>query len=173
MIGGLTNHYDLIASSDKSAANTVLFLHGLGSSSKDWSEQLPALKPHYHILFMDLRGHGLSNKPAGPYSIREMAADVAGLIAQLNLKDLHVVGLSIGAQVDLQLALDYPAGVATVTAVNSPADMVPRRLRDKFAVLQRKLLVRLLGMRGVGMAIAGRLLPGTEFTDRRQLFAES
>lgn len=78
----------------------------------------------------------------------------------------------MGAQVALQLALDHPAIVVTVTAVNSPADMKPRRLRDKLTVVQRKLLVKLLGMRRVGHIIAGRLLPGDEFTERRQQFAD-
>ncbi len=49
--------------------------------------------------------------------------------------------------------------------------MKPRRLRDKVTVMQHKLLVKLLGMRRVGHIIAGRLLSGDEFTERRQLFA--
>lgn len=150
----------------------MLLLHGLGSSTRDWSEQITALALEYDVLLMDLRGHGQSDKPPGPYSIKVMANDVAMLASELDLTRLHVVGLSMGAQVALQLALDHPSIVATVTAVNCPADMKPRRRRDKWTVAQRKLLVRLMGMRRVGRIIANRILPGDEFTERRQLFAD-
>ncbi len=171
-LDGLAIHYELYPSAANAPVDTVLLLHGLGSSTRDWSEQIPALVPEYNVLLMDLRGHGKSDKPSGPYSIREMANDVAMVISEIELTALHVVGLSMGAQIALQLALDHPEIVATVTAVNSPADMKPRRLRDKLTVVQRKLLVSLLGMRRVGNVIAGRLLPGDEFTERRRLFAD-
>ena len=171
-VDGLAIHYELYPSAANAPVDTVLLLHGLGSSTLDWAEQIPALASVYDVLLVDLRGHGQSDKPPGPYSINDMANDVARVVSELGLTQLHVVGLSMGAQVALQLALDYPALVATVTAVNSPADMKPRRLRDKLTVAQRKLLVRLLGMRRVGRIIANRLLPGDEFTARRQLFAD-
>lgn len=171
-VGNVVLHYEYHDSQVPNSAPVVLLLHGLGSSTLDWADQLPALTPIYKVLLIDLRGHGKSEKPAGPYSIKQMAYDVAKLTASLNLVNLHVVGLSMGAQVALQLALDYPSVVASVTAVNSPANMIPQRLQDKWAVLLRKLLVTLLGMRRLGHIIAGKLLPGEEFTQRRQLFAE-
>lgn len=171
-VNGLGIHYERYPSLTVAPAPTVLLLHGLGSSIRDWSEQIPALIPLYQLLLIDLRGHGESDKPTGHYSIGDMANDVAALITALELRSTHVVGLSMGAQIALQLALDQPELVATITAVNSPANMKPRRLRDKFTVMQRKLLVRLFGMRRVGRIIANRLLPGDEFVDRRLLFAE-
>lgn len=171
-IDDLGIHYELHPSRTEAPVPTVLLLHGLGSSVRDWSEQIPALHPDFQLLLIDLRGHGESDKPAGPYSIHDMANDVAALLGTLGLSGVHVVGLSMGAQVALQLALDHSELVATITVVNSPANMKPRRLRDKLTVLQRKLLVRLLGMERVGRIIAGRLLPGDEFIDRRQLFAD-
>lgn len=171
-VDGLAIHYELYPSTAEGPVATVLLLHGLGSSTRDWSDQIPALVPEYQLLLADLRGHGQSDNPQGPYSIGAMAKDVASLVTVLALTDIHVVGLSMGAQVALQLALDYPAIVATVTVVNSPANMKPRRLRDKLTIIQRKSLVRLLGMRRLGRIIASRLLPGDEFTERRQLFAD-
>lgn len=171
-INGLNLHYELVASTEMESAATVVFLHGLGSSSKDWSDQVPVLLPKFSVLLVDLRGHGLSDKPAGPYSIKGMAADVASLLAYLNLTAVHAVGLSMGAQIAMQLALDSPNAVTSVTAVNSPADMVPRRITDKLQVLQRKLLVKLLGMRRVGTVIAKKLFPDDKFAERRVLFEQ-
>jgi len=101
-----------------------------------------------------------------------MSSDVYSLASELKLTDIHCVGLSMGAQVALQLALDNPAIVASVTAVNSPADMKPKRLQDKLAIVQRKALVNLLGMRKVGQVVAKKLLPGDVFIDRRRVFAD-
>lgn len=171
-VGSIALHYEYYDSQAPGSAPIVLLLHGLGSSTLDWADQLPALTPLYKVLLIDLRGHGKSEKPAGPYSIKQMAGDIAKLTESLNLSNLHIVGLSMGAQVALQLALDYPAIVATITAVNTPANMIPHRLKDKWAVLLRKLLVPVLGLRRLGHIIAGKLLPGEEFTQRRQLFAE-
>ncbi|MFK7861557.1 MAG: alpha/beta fold hydrolase [Granulosicoccus sp.] len=158
-------HYQRHACTAKSPVSTVVFLHGLGSSILDWSEQTPAFTPFYDVLLIDLRGHGLSDKPPGTYSIQQMALDVYTLVRDLELDNIHCVGLSMGAQVALQLALDKPEIVASVTAVNSPADMVPKRFRDKLAILQRKILVNLLGMTITGQVIAKKLLPGDAFTE--------
>lgn len=171
-VNGCLIHYQQYASAAKEPVSTVIFLHGLGSSIRDWSDQIPALIPFYNVLLVDLRGHGQSDKPLGPYSIQQMSCDIYTLANELELNNVHCVGLSMGAQVALQLALDYPAIVASVVAVNSPANMKPKRLQDKIAILQRRILVNVLGMRKVGQIIAKRLLPGDAFIDRRQVFAE-
>ena len=72
----------------------------------------------------------------------------------------------------MQLALDYPDRVVSVTAINSPASMVPKRWKDKLTVLQRKLLVKVFGMRKVGEVLSTRLFPGDEFVDIRKQFAK-
>lgn len=153
------------------AAGTMVFLHGLGSSTKDWHHQIDEFSEGYDCIAIDLRGHGQSDKPAGPYSIKQMATDVSEVLTQLQAPPAHLVGLSMGAQVAIQLALDYPLMVSSLTAINSPASMRPRRIRDKLSVIQRKLLVRVLGMRKVGKVLAGRLFPGAQFTDLRETFA--
>ena len=47
----------------------LILLHGLGSSRNDWLMQLMVLIPRYRTVAIDLRGHGLSPRPAGPYRI--------------------------------------------------------------------------------------------------------
>lgn len=150
---------------------TIVFLHGLGSSTKDWQQQIALFSEHYDCITMDLRGHGQSDKPIGPYSIEQMAADVSAALIKLNAPAAHLVGLSMGAQVSMQLALDFPSLVSSLTMINSPANMRPRRLKDKLSVIQRKLIVRFLGMRKVGNVLAGRLFPGDTFVELRETFA--
>ena len=97
----------------------LVLIHGLGSSADDWFLQLPALAPHYLCMAVDLRGHGLSGKPAGRYSVGLFAADVAGLIHALDLAPAHIVGLSLGGMVAQQLAVAHRQVVRSLTLMNT------------------------------------------------------
>ncbi len=86
---------------------TILFLHGGGVGGWDWSLQAEAL-PEYHCLCPDLPGHGLRQRDSG-FTIRGAATDAARLIqTRAGGGRAHVVGLSLGSQVGLQLVADYP-----------------------------------------------------------------
>ena len=88
----------------------LLFIHGLGSSTRDWENQVRYFSDRYRVVVPDLRGHGNSEKPPGPYSIPLFADDIAELITTLDLAPTHVVGLSLGGFVASQLAVER-AGV--------------------------------------------------------------
>jgi len=64
----------------------LLFIHGLGSSSRDWEYQVPCFTERYRVVTPDLRGHGKSDKPPGPYSSLQFACDIAELIRSLDIK---------------------------------------------------------------------------------------
>ena len=53
----------------------VLLLHGLGSSTRDWEYQTAVLSREYRVITMDVRGHGRSSRPPGPYSVAQFAQD--------------------------------------------------------------------------------------------------
>lgn len=150
----------------------LLLLHGLGSSARDWELQIPAWSPHYRLLAWDARGHGRSAKPPGPSSVPQMAADAAGLLRALNAAPAHVVGISMGGMTGLQLALDAPALVRSVTAINAPVDLVPRTMQQHWMLWQRLMIVRLFGMRGVGRFLAKRLFPHSEQAALRDVFVQ-
>ena len=63
----------------------LLFIHGLGSSTLDWQLQVDAFKSTYTVVTVDVRGHGQSSKPTGPYSIRQFADDIAELLRVLKI----------------------------------------------------------------------------------------
>ena len=69
----------------------LVFIHGLGSSTDDWESQVPEFSQYYRVITFDLRGHGKSEKPAGPYQIPMMVADLAGLLQTLNVPAVHLV----------------------------------------------------------------------------------
>jgi pimeloyl-ACP methyl ester carboxylesterase len=97
-----------LAYRDKGSGKPVLLLHGFGASSYTWRYVEPALVAAGHrVLTVDLKGFGQSDKPLNDkYSIFDQAALVSQLIEKLNLKNVTVVGHSLGGGVTLVLALE-------------------------------------------------------------------
>ena len=148
----------------------LLFLHGLGSSTRDWAAQMDYFKNDYRVITADMRGHGRSDKPPGPYSVPMFAADTAALLKTLQISAAHVVGLSMGGMIAFQMAVDIPELLKTMTIVNSGPELVARGLREKLQFLVRTLIPRFLGMRKMGAVLAGRLFPGPGQEDLRREF---
>jgi len=146
----------------------LLFIHGLGSSVRDWEAQRAFFSLHFRVIAFDLRGHGRSDKPPGPYSILGFAADTAELIRWLGLGPTHIVGLSMGGMIAFQLAVSAPELVQSLVIVNSG----PEFILGKLQIVQRKLIVRLLGMRKMGKVLSKRLFPKPEQAGLRQRFVD-
>lgn len=100
-------------------ASPVVFIHGLGSCADDWFMQLPAFAADYRCVAVDLRGHGLSDKPAGDYNVALFATDVAHLLTALGLAPAHIVGLSLGGMVAQQLGIAHPHTVRSLSLLNT------------------------------------------------------
>jgi 3-oxoadipate enol-lactonase len=150
----------------------VLLIHGLGSSTEDWEPQVEALRRDFTVVTYDVRGHGKTTKPAGKYSVRQFATDAATLIEHLGLGPMHVMGLSMGGMIAFQLAADRPELVRSLIIVNSGPEMILRTWKEKIAIYQRSVIVRLMGMTKMGDVLAGRLLPAPEHAALRATFVE-
>jgi 3-oxoadipate enol-lactonase len=101
-------------------AEAVLFLHGLHGSLAWWNWfQTAVFARHYRVLTVDLRGHGKSHKPAGGYSIQNMAEDVYGVLDRLGIARTHICGASMGGMIALQLALAHPDCASCLVLVDS------------------------------------------------------
>jgi pimeloyl-ACP methyl ester carboxylesterase len=147
----------------------LLFIHGLGGSREDWELQIPAFSKQYKVITVDLRGHGRSDKPHGPYSMTMLASDVGDLLQELGVGPTHIVGVSMGGSVALQLAIDRPDVVKTLTIVNSSHEWIVRSFAHRVQLWQRILMPRLLGMRRLGEVLAKR---GVVFPDHVELRAQ-
>ncbi len=150
----------------------LLLIHGLGSSTRDWALQSPAFAERYQVVAFDVRGHGQSDKPPGPYSLPLFAADTAALIRALDIAPAHVAGISMGGMIAFQLAVDAPDLVKSLIVVNAGPELVARTLKERLLVFQRLFFVRLLGMRKMGEVLSKRLFPKPEQEELRQLFVE-
>jgi 3-oxoadipate enol-lactonase len=169
MIKDTKIYYELHGKEDKPV---VLFLHGLGSSVQDWEFQLPAFSQDYHVLLIDMRGHGRSDKPKAQYSMAVFASDVIAVMDSLKIEKVHIVGISMGGMIAFQLAVDYPERISSLCIVNSGPAVVLRSLKDRIAIYSRFVIVRLMGMRKMGAVIAPKLFVDAEQEDLRQTFIE-
>jgi 2-succinyl-6-hydroxy-2,4-cyclohexadiene-1-carboxylate synthase len=75
---------------------------------------VPYFQNTRHLVLLDLRGHGRSDKPATGYHIDVMAADVVGIMKHLQIERAHTVGSSLGAEVGLSLVANHPDRVASL-----------------------------------------------------------
>ena len=100
----------------------VIFLHGFPDSWYSWRHQLAALAPHFRVVAPDMRGYNESDKPAGvaAYDLKELVADVAGLIAALDARDAVIVAHDWGGGIAWQFAMDHPELTRRLVVMNSP-----------------------------------------------------
>jgi pimeloyl-ACP methyl ester carboxylesterase len=149
----------------------VVMLHGLGSRGADWVLQIEALQDDYQMVTADLRGHGTSPSTPGWPTVGDLAEDVAGLMQQIGAPRAHFVGLSLGGGVALQMAVDFPDQVASLTIVNAAATLrVPfRRLPSAFV----RIALLLSGQRRrLGEWVAAGLFPRDDQQQLREVAAE-
>lgn len=98
----------------------ILYLHSLGADLRIFDGVVVRLPGRTHLR-MDLRGHGLSDSPAGAYTIQQLAADALGVVGAAGADRVVLVGVSVGGMVALRAALDYPDRVAGLVLSNTAA----------------------------------------------------
>lgn len=144
---------------EQGAGEPLLLLHGLGSNGRSWEYQVEPFARQYRVIVPDVRGHGRSAKPAGPYSVSQFANDIFNLLDHLQIDRFHLVGLSMGGMIGFQMAVDHPERLKSMTIVNSGPELIPRGLKEKWQILQRRLITRFVSMAKIGEIIGGKLFP--------------
>lgn len=151
-VNNINMYYEITGDGDP-----LVFIHGLGSSTRDWEEQIPVFSKDYKCITLDMRGHGNTDKPNEQYKIPQFAADVAQLLKALNVSNACVVGLSMGGATGFHLAIGYPELVKKLVVTNMSAAVPYKSFADKKMFFIRLLIVKLLGMKKMGKVIASKL----------------
>jgi pimeloyl-ACP methyl ester carboxylesterase len=99
----------------------LVFLHGFPLSHRIWEAQLNALSDRCRVIAPDLRGHGQSPAPEGPYPMETMAGDVLALLDSLRVPRAVILGHSMGGYVTLALWRLAPERVVALGLVGSQA----------------------------------------------------
>lgn len=103
-----------------SEALPILFVHGLGSNMALWRDALNTFSADYRVLALDLPGFGLSGKEEVPGTMPFFAETIAQFLDARGIDQVHYVGVSMGGQIGMTLALERPERIARLALI-SPA----------------------------------------------------
>lgn len=147
-VDGLRMYYELAG-----AGQHLVLIGGLGLDLSECGQLIDVLATHYRVLAFDNRGAGRTDKPDEPYSVTQMAADTAGLMKALGIERAHVIGMSLGGRIALDLALEHPGRVRSLILVSTSARV------------ERRWTIGLLGL--VSLIFRGRY-PQPRYAFQRQ-----
>lgn len=97
----------------------VAMAHGLASDHTMLDAAAAHLSTRYRVLRPDLRGHGMSGAPVGPYTMVRMADDLIAAFDSLGVSQAHFVGVSLGGMIGQTLALRHPERIMSLTLVDT------------------------------------------------------
>lgn len=143
-------------------ATPTVLIHGVGSDLIRWDPVVGALASQARVVRYDLRGHGASDKPSGPYHLEDFVADHLRVLAEAGVTRANVVGFSLGGLIAQAIALRHPDSVDRLAILGAVAG---RTEAQRAAVLARLQLVESGGPRAV--ADGGARWYTDEFRARR------
>lgn len=104
-----------------SSGPALLLIHSLGTTRELFAAQRGPLAARFRVVEYDLRGHGDSEAPAGDYTLRQLAGDALAVLDAAGIGRAHVLGLSIGGLIALELAARAASRVDHLIAANTAA----------------------------------------------------
>lgn len=112
---GMDVHYRV-----EGKGETLVLLHGTGSSLHTWDAMANELVKNFRIVRMDLPGSGLTGpNPNNEYEVYDDVNFVLNFLDELSIDNAHFVGNSLGGRIAWQFALDYPERTASITLIDS------------------------------------------------------
>jgi pimeloyl-ACP methyl ester carboxylesterase len=115
---------------DEGSGLPVVFVHAFPLNQTMWDDQVADLRHFCRTITLDLRGFGNSDVPPGPYSMDQMASDVLGLMAALEIEEAALVGLSMGGYVSLAFYRKYSGSVRAMMLADTRASADTHKARE-------------------------------------------
>jgi 3-oxoadipate enol-lactonase len=142
-------------------APVIAFTGSLGTDVTFWQTQARRLGERFRTLRYDVRGHGSSSVPPGPYSIADLGGDLVALLDRLEIERVSLCGLSIGGMISMWVAANAPERVERVVLCCTSAQLGPPS-----AWFERAATVRAAGVAEIADAVLGRwFTPGFRDSD--------
>ena len=104
----LPNGISLAYREEGEGGETLVFVHGMGSSRKAWNKNLPELSENFRCLAIDLPNNGASEKGAYSFTMEFLSQVLLEFIGAMELEDPVLVGHSLGGQVILRTLINHP-----------------------------------------------------------------
>jgi pimeloyl-ACP methyl ester carboxylesterase len=102
-VGGIQLYYEI-----HGEGAPLVLIPGFRTGLWLWFKQVETLAQKFRIVIFDPRGMGQSDQMDGPLTIKALAADVAGLLSELDIAEAHILGASFGGFVAQEFAIAYP-----------------------------------------------------------------
>jgi len=117
----------------------LLLIAGNGMDHTAFRDQVPSFAAHFRCVTYDLRGIGQSDVPESGYTVPEMARDAVALLSALGLPSAHVAGYSLGGAIGMQMAIEAPERVKSLSLYSTFSHVEPY-LRRRYEILVKILL---------------------------------
>lgn len=121
---------------------TLVFLHGAWSDGNQWRSWLADFSSRYHCVVPDLLGFGESERPKLHYSIELEVECLAELLEALRVRQVCLIGDSIGAWIAASYALRFPDQVQAIVLLNPEGVLMERRWQMTHLLHQFPLLLK-------------------------------
>ncbi len=134
----------------------IVLLHGMAETSMFfWDNLVNKLQDDYHIVAMDLLGHGDSSKPLVGYGATDQAQLYMGILDELDIEEAYIMGHSLGGIVGCQMAVDYPERVKKLVLYDAP---IPRGPMGNISLISEVGLGTVLAVSALAIPGAGLLM---------------
>lgn len=104
-------------SNDQQNAESILFLHPAFSDHSCFDNQIDFFAEHFHVITVDLLGHGLSSVGQSNDKIDHSAKHLNQILLKENIEKIHLVGVSMGSLLAQDLAAKFPSKILSLTAL--------------------------------------------------------
>jgi 3-oxoadipate enol-lactonase len=108
-----------------SSAPVMTLSHALATNLAMWNPQMEMLASRFRVLRYDIRGHGGSDVPEGPYTVQQMAEDVASLLEVLEIDRTYFMGISMGGMIGQVLALNHSPKLTALILCDTTSRIPP------------------------------------------------
>jgi len=121
------------------AGKPILCIHGITANCRCWDTLAQSLTPDYHVMAMDLRGRGLSDKPSKGYALEYHLQDINCLLDDLGLDRAVIMGHSLGAFIGLAFAAEHSERVERLILVDGGGDLSKEQMEKVFVGIKPAL----------------------------------
>lgn len=148
----------------------VLLVHGAGGSTRTWKRQIASIGAHYNLLVIDLPGHGKNaNKTSNSssYTFESVAKKMWAVVDHLEIERLHLVGISLGTILCLEMREQAPERIVSVIL---PGAIVQLDTKMKILANLSLRLAKIIGFPAFYRLSARIMLPRSNHKKSRDVF---
>lgn len=160
---------------DEGKGKPLILIHGACENISFWKNQISFLSNYFRVIAPNLPGHGMSSR-LSDYTIESFSDSLSSLISALGLREVSVVGHSMGGAIAMRLALDHPELIINLVLANTGAKLgvlnsiLEGLAKDPVSTLEK--VIAPLGLKNVPDDVKSIVLDGFFKCGARQALAD-